>query len=76
VSYDNKGNSDCALVSYNAAIALRPDYVKAYYQRGLVYAQQGKRTEARQDLVKVLELSTDPLLRQQVQQKLKSLDSP
>jgi len=45
----------------------------AYYNRGLVYADKGETAKAVTDFTKVLDLSSDPQLRQWAEEKLQAL---
>ena len=37
VGYLNKGEFDKAIEDFNKAIAINPNYAKAYYNRGVIY---------------------------------------
>src|SRR5262245_15056736 len=51
-----KGRSDEAMVHYDEAITLQPDYADAYYNRGTVLLAKGRVDEAIADLAKTLEM--------------------
>jgi protein O-mannosyl-transferase len=51
-----KGRSDEAMVHYDEAITLQPDYADAYYNRGTVLLAKGRIDEAIADLAKALEM--------------------
>ena len=51
-----KGRSDEAMVHYDEAITLQPDYADAYYNRGTVLLAKGRVDEAIADLAKALEM--------------------
>lgn len=48
-----------ALSEMNTALALRPDFAKAYYMRGLIYGTMGNQDAAESDFKKILELEAD-----------------
>lgn len=59
----NRANVRCAqkdfrgaILDYNEAIRLRPDFGEAYFNRGLVYLKQGNEKEGIADLSKAGEL--------------------
>ena len=54
-----KGRSDEAMVHYDEAIKLQPDYGEAYYNRGAVLLARGRVDEAIADLAKALEIQPD-----------------
>jgi tetratricopeptide (TPR) repeat protein len=58
---------------FDPANRLEPTYAIGYYGRGLAYRQTGEKEKATADFEKVLELSDDPDLRQQVGEQLKAL---
>ncbi len=51
-----RADSDAALSDLDAAIALKPDYVEAHYQRGVLLALAGRAGEARAEFEQVIEL--------------------
>jgi tetratricopeptide (TPR) repeat protein len=51
-----KGQSDDAILHYDEAIRLQPNYADAYYNRGTVLFAKGRTDEAIADLTKVLEM--------------------
>ena len=54
--------------------ALRPrGFAMAYNDRGVAYVQKGETAQAAADFAKVLELSSDPQLRQKAEEQLKAL---
>jgi tetratricopeptide (TPR) repeat protein len=54
-----KGRSDEAMLHYNEAIRLQPNYADAYYNRGTVLLAKGHIDEAIADLAKALEMQPD-----------------
>jgi regulator of sirC expression with transglutaminase-like and TPR domain len=62
---------DHALADYQQAIALKPDLVEAYLNRGLVYSQMGEEEKAIADFQKVLELTDDPTWRRIAEEELR-----
>ena len=73
VDWIKKGDYDRAIANYDRAIWLQPDYIDAYYNRGLAYSNKGDYDRAIADLEKVLELSADPGLRQRAEEQLEAL---
>lgn len=55
--YDAAGDYDKALVQYNHAIQLRPDYGKIYYNRGLVLGRKGDHDAAIKDFNMAIKLN-------------------
>ena len=56
VKYDLK-HYDAAIEDYGKAIELKPDYALAYNNRGVTYKAVGKKTNARLDCERALELA-------------------
>lgn len=52
-----RGEIESALEELNSALAFKPDYAEALYERGVVLALAGKPSEARADFEKVVELN-------------------
>jgi tetratricopeptide (TPR) repeat protein len=57
--HDDRGESDLALADYTQAIATKPDYYWAYYNRGVLYAKQTAYTKAFADYDKAIALKPD-----------------
>ena len=82
-SYYNRGNAEfelkqypVAISDYDTAIALNPDYARAYFQRGLAKYLLDRRLEAKQDLHTALELAIkagDTGLKIEVEDNLRDL---
>ena len=67
-----------AIADYVRAIKLRPDYAKAYYNRGLAYTSLKEKGKARRDLSKAQKLakrSGDNKLLNLIDKKLSELDN-
>ena len=65
-----------AIVDYEKAIRLKPDYAKAYFNRGLSKVSQDKSLEAIQDLQTALNLATnadDIILKKKIESALVEL---
>ena len=62
-----------AVSDYTQAISLKPDYDRAYFNRGMVYKKLGKKDGAIADFKKVLEISKDEELRKASEIALKAL---
>ena len=75
VAYGDKGDHDQAIEDYSQAIALQPDDAEAYYTRGVAYEDKGEKVKAAVDLSKVLDLSNDPEMRKEVQEKLEEMET-
>ncbi len=56
IAQDEKRWYESALADYDKAISVQPDSAHIYYGRGLVHLYLGNDAEARQDLLKALEL--------------------
>ena len=61
--YNNRGidryrleDYEGAIANYTKAIKINPNYASPYYNRGLIYQEQRKKEEARQDLLKAADL--------------------
>ncbi len=52
-----QGQDDAALYHFNRAVAIRPDYVPAWFKRGLLYARQGLYVEAADSFQQILKES-------------------
>jgi tetratricopeptide (TPR) repeat protein len=68
-----KGYKDRAIVDYNRAIEIKPDYALAYFHRGLVYAYKEYKDRAIADFRKSLELFADPRDRECALRELRGL---
>ncbi len=61
LAYDTQGEHDDAIISFNAAIQLMPDYHRAYFNRGISFASLGEYDEAIADYDRAIELDpSDP----------------
>lgn len=61
LAYDTKGKHDDAIISFNAAIQLMPDYHRAYFNRGISLASLGEYDRAVADYDRAIELDpSDP----------------
>ena len=61
LAYDTQGEHDDAIISFNAAIQLMPDYHCAYFNRGISFASLGEYDEAIADYDRAIELDpSDP----------------
>ena len=56
ISLASKGENDGAIAEFNKALALSPDFVRAFFNRGLVYLRMGQYDQAIADFDKVLEI--------------------
>ncbi len=56
-AYDEKGNSNQAILDYNKAIELDPKNASAYYNRAIVYANKDDSGQAILDYSKAIELN-------------------
>lgn len=76
-AYAQRGDYDRAIVDYDQAIELAQlvldKRAEVYFNRGLAYAQNGETNKAIADLRWVLEVSSDPELRKQAEERLKAL---
>jgi len=73
IAYAYKGDLAHTIADFGQAIALQPYYALAYYNRGIAYVRAGEKDEAVADFRKVLDLSSDPQLRQQAEEQLQAL---
>jgi Flp pilus assembly protein TadD len=60
MAYGKKGDLDKAIADYTEAIRLRPQYAKAYYNRGTAYREKGMNSEAEADFVQAKKLGFSP----------------
>jgi tetratricopeptide (TPR) repeat protein len=58
--YRDKGEYDTAIFDFNKAIELGPKLAKAYFNRAYAYNRKGDKAQARADLDKCIQISTDP----------------
>ena len=58
-AYRNKGDYDSAIKDYDVAIKLKPDFVQAYYNRGLAYHENVNFDLAIKDYSKAIELNPE-----------------
>lgn len=79
-SYHNRGNIyhvkglfSKAVEDYDKAIELNPNNARTYLHRGLAYIAMKNKERATADLQKVLQMTDDPRLREEAQQRLKRL---
>ncbi len=68
--YQSAGKHFQAIVEYDTAIMLDPNYTLAYFNRGAVLLLQGKKLDAITDFEKVLELSDDDDLIRMTQKRI------
>jgi len=54
--YASKAKYEQAILYYNQAIAINPDYPEAYHGRGITYGNEGNLTQAIADISKAIEL--------------------
>lgn len=73
-SYNQKDDYNLAIADYNLAIKLKPGNASAYNNRGLSYKNKGDYDRAIADFKKVLELTKEPKMHQDVEKQLKELD--
>jgi tetratricopeptide (TPR) repeat protein/S1-C subfamily serine protease len=55
--YLNQGKNDAAFIEYNQALAIDPNFVKAYLNRGIIYYNQGKLDLALAEYNQALEIN-------------------
>lgn len=67
---------DQAIEAFEKAVALNPQLGHAFYYLGVLYASKGMRDKADQALKKVVEVSTNPILRAQAEARIPSVMSP
>jgi tetratricopeptide (TPR) repeat protein len=73
LNYALNGAYESAVADFTQAIQLNPEDAYAYNNRGLSYEYLGQNEKAIQDFEKALELTTDPNLRQGVEEELRKL---
>lgn len=61
LAHSKKGELELAIENYTKAIALKPDYVDAYYNRGGAWLRLGERGKAKVDLETARNLGNDAL---------------
>jgi thioredoxin-like negative regulator of GroEL len=53
----SEGNIEAGLAQFQAVIDRHPDYVPAYFQKGQALAERGRTDEARQVLIKGIQIA-------------------
>ena len=73
-TYRRQRNTDAAISEYQVAVQKNPKMAKAYYDLGMMYAQEHKNPEARTAFEKYLEYGTheDASHRKDAEDRLKS----
>ncbi len=59
IAFDQKSNSDKAILEYTKAIEIKPDFAVAYNNRGFVYHKKGDFDKAMLDFTKAIEIKPD-----------------
>ncbi len=59
VAYVDQHQYDRAVLDFNRAVQLKPDYVKAYYNLGLCYQQKGQYDLATRELTRAIQLDPE-----------------
>ena len=59
ISYDNLGKFKLALIDFNNAIRINPNYAMAYYNRGVAYNGLGKYKLAIDDFSSAIRINPD-----------------
>ena len=59
--HSKNGELDKAIKNYTKAIALKPDYAEAYYNRGGAFLRLGEREKAKSDLAIARKLGSDAI---------------
>lgn len=67
---------DQALEAFEKAVAINPQLGHAHYYLGVLYAAKGMRDKANEALQKVVEVSTNPILRAQAEARIPNVMSP
>lgn len=57
IAYKDKGQIDRAIVDFDEAIRLKPNYTEVFSYRGLAYSQKGQNSQARKDTTEAIILS-------------------
>lgn len=73
--YEGRGQKDKALAEYNKALEFDSGNITAYYNRGQILAQTGKKTRARADFQKVISLSEGTGLSDMAKRAIEDLDA-
>jgi tetratricopeptide (TPR) repeat protein len=73
IALENQGDLEKAIAHYNCAIALGPDYAKAYQSRGVIFCELEDYVEAVKDLEKAADLYQKQGQEQQHQRIIKLL---
>jgi tetratricopeptide (TPR) repeat protein len=71
-----RGHPDSADAAFTAALALAPDWPAAYYDRGVVRDDMGRRGDAARDFQQFLRLEPDASSRPQVAKRITILEEP
>jgi len=72
-AYHSLGNYAQAITDYTEAIAMNPGWDLPYLNQGLAYVNTGDTALAIADFLWVLEISTDPAVRQEAEEQLRAL---
>jgi Flp pilus assembly protein TadD len=67
------GSLDQAITDFNKAIELKPDYAKAYYNRGITNLLKGDAMVAVADFNKAIQLSNDAKLIESARQRIEEV---
>ena len=71
-----RGQHDSADAAFTAALALAPDWAVAYYDRGVVRDELGRRAEAAGDFQQYLRLEPDASSRVELSKRITILEQP
>ena len=71
-----RGYPDSADAAFTAALALAPDWAAAYYDRGVMRDEMGRRVDAARDFQQYLRLEPDASSRVQLAKRITVLEEP
>ena len=72
-AYAMLGQLEQAIEDYDQAIRLNPECAEAYYGRGFIYKEQGKKDEAIVDFEKFITLADNPQWIEEAKQHIEEL---
>jgi tetratricopeptide (TPR) repeat protein len=73
-AYRDKKDFDRAIADFSTALRLMPDRTQVYLERGFAYKDKGDKEKARADFKKFLDSTTEPKMREGIEDEIRRLD--